>query len=135
MNGWRWNNFDASEVLSPEGLMMLLKGVMLISPKLLDTLEEFRTYIQAPIIINTDKLKYRGYRSPHENYGIVGGERYSFHMQGLAADCSSTIEVDRLHDLALSFGKWHGIGFYPTKGFVHLDIRPNLDNSITRWSA
>lgn len=134
MVGWRWNNFGADEVLSPEGLVMLLKGVMLISPQLLDTLEEFRAYIAAPIFINGNKLKYRGYRSPHENYEIVGGEKYSFHMQGLAADCSSTIPVDRLHEKALSFEKWHGVGFYPSKGFVHLDIRPRLTNVVARWS-
>lgn len=134
MIGWRWNNFDAAEVLSPDGITQLGRGVMLISPQLLDTLEEFRTYIQSPIYINDDKLRYRGYRSPFENYKIVGGETYSFHMQGLAVDCSSPIGVDKLHELALSFGKWRGIGFYPKKGFCHLDIRPSLTNSVTKWS-
>ena len=133
MNGWRWTNFAIDEVLSPDGVTQLGRGVMLISPQLLDTLEEFRAFIAAPIFINGNKLKYRGYRSPHENYEIVGGEKYSFHMQGLAADCNSTIPIDRFHEKALSFGKWHGIGFYPTKGFVHLDIRPRLSNTVARW--
>lgn len=131
---WRWESFKPEEVLSQEGMAQYRRGVMLISPQLLDTLEEFRAYIGTPIIINTPQMKYRGYRSPFENYKIVKGETYSFHMQGLAADCSTSLSVDKLHELALSFGKWTGIGFYPSRGFCHLDIRPSLDGKVTKWS-
>lgn len=134
MNGWRWPNFKPEEVLSPEGMAQSRRGVLLISPQLLDTLTEFRELIGVPIIINSDRLSYRGYRSPFENYKVVRGETYSFHMQGLAADCSSSLNVDKFHELAISFGKWTGIGFYPGRGFCHLDIRPSLDGKITKWS-
>jgi len=133
-DGWRWPNFSPEEVLSPDGITQLgQRNIMLIAPSLLDALEEFRVIVDAPLYINFDKLKYRGYRSPFENYKVVKGETYSFHMQGLAVDVSSPIGVDKLHELALSFDKWQGVGYYPTRGFCHLDMRPSLNGNRTTW--
>lgn len=131
---WKWSSFEPEEVLSPEGLLQLKRGVMLISPYLLDTLQAFRNDLGVPILINHKKLNYRGYRSPRENYKIVKGETYSFHMQGLAADCSCpSLSWDYFVYKATSFPLWKGIGLYKSMNFIHLDIRPSLDGSVTKW--
>lgn len=131
--GWKWESFKPEEVLSPDGLAQLGRGVLLIQISLLDKLELFRTFLGFPLLVNHAGLKYRGYRSPKENYEIVKGEEYSFHMQGLAADLScNACDISHLHDMALKFG-WHGVGFYPKNGFVHVDLRPRLSNVVARW--
>jgi uncharacterized protein YcbK (DUF882 family) len=89
-----------------------------------------------PLLINHAGLKYRGYRSPKENYEIVKGEKFSFHMQGLAADISLKVmspEITKaLFDKAVQFG-WHGIGCYPSKSFIHVDLRPRLSERVVTW--
>lgn len=132
---WRWKNFSPKEVLSPEGVVQYERGILLIQPILLDTLEEFRSFVGHPLLVNHAQHKYRGYRSPHENYKIVRGETYSFHMQGLAADLSCIqLPIEELHTLALNF-PWHGVGFYPQRNFIHVDLRPRLDDkTIVRWT-
>lgn len=133
--GWIWPHIAPEEILSPDGLRELVKGILLVQPALLDKLEIFRTYIGYPLKINHAGLFYRGYRSPKENYDVVKGEQYSFHMQGLAADISvSGISLEELRAKAVSFG-WHGIGFYPEKNFIHCDLRPRLNPSaIVQWT-
>jgi len=134
MMKWRWDLFKPEEVLSPEGLAQLSRGVMLVQPALLDMLTSFRAKLDKPILVNHGSLKYRGYRSPHENYKIVRGETYSFHIQGLAADCTVPgLNPGELYQTAWEFG-WHGIGCYPNDGFCHLDVRPLLDGKPVTWT-
>lgn len=126
MIDWRWEHFKPEEVLSPDGLRALDHGIVTISPLLLDTLEGFRSHIGHPLKINHGHLKYRGYRSCSENTKI-GGETFSFHLQGLAVDVScDELPLSKFMDVAESFPDWTGIGYYPNKGFLHLDIRPML---------
>lgn len=128
----RWPNFKPQEVLSPIGLRQLERGVLLIQPFLLDTLEEFRTELDRPITVNSFRNKHRGYRAHHEN-AAIGGRAYSYHIQGLAADCSvDGLSMQEFFDRAKSFG-WHGIGVYET--FLHLDLRPRLDESQVIWTG
>lgn len=131
--GWRWKDFQPYEVLSPDGLEQFVKGVLLIHPMVLDRLEKLRALIQHPIIINTKELLYRGYRSPKENYEIVKGSRYSFHMQGLAVDISVVdLDFEILKNAVLD-SDWHGVGLYPTRKFIHCDLRPRLDREVVLW--
>lgn len=131
--GWKWENFKPFEVLSPDGLAQLERGVLLMQTNFLDKLELFRTFLGFPLLINHGTLKYRGYRSPKENYEIVKGEQFSFHMQGVAADLScNKCDIAHLHEMALKFG-WHGVGYYPNNGFIHVDLRPRLSNAVVRW--
>ncbi len=131
--GWRWPNFQPYEVLSPDGLEQLLKGVLLINPIVLDKLEELRALIAHPILVNTPDLVYRGYRSPRENYGIVKGSRFSFHMQGLAVDISVIdFDFEKLKTAVFNSG-WHGIGVYLSKKFIHCDLRPRLGKEVAMW--
>lgn len=134
MKNWKWPNFAPEEVLSPEGLEQLDRGILLVQPELLGMLESFRAFLGYPLLINHMNLRYRGYRSPRENYDIVHGEKYSFHMQGLAADISvPQLPLEQLRDNAVKFG-WHAVGYYPKKNFIHCDLRPRIDNSYTvQW--
>ncbi len=131
--GWKWENFKPAEVLSPAGLEQLERGVLLMQTDFLDKLELFRTFLGFPLLINHAGLRFRGYRSPKENYETVKGGEFSFHMQGLAADLSCNgCDISHLHDMALKFG-WHGVGYYPNNKFVHVDLRPRLSNTVVRW--
>jgi uncharacterized protein YcbK (DUF882 family) len=76
----------------------------------------FETYgIVRPIISNS------GYRTPRSNANTEGAARNSMHMYGKASDVwmqgISTEYMARL-GVYLSGG---GVGFYPSKGFVHVD--------------
>lgn len=135
-DAWRWENFEPEEVLSPEGLAQLKRGILLINPVLLDTLEGFRAHVGAPLLINHKKLNYRGYRSPRENYKVVKGETYSFHMQGLAVDvsCPALTWEYFLYKVS-SFPDWTGVGYYKSKNFIHLDLRPSKDGERTTWEG
>jgi uncharacterized protein YcbK (DUF882 family) len=125
-NDWVWENFKPEEVLSPHGLQALHRGILVIQPDLLDVLEGFRASIGKPILINHDRHKHRGYRSPKENL-VVHGEPFSFHIQGLAADITvPDMPIAELHQLCLDFPDWTGIGYYPRSNFIHVDIRPLL---------
>lgn len=70
--------------------------------------------IDRPLIINS------GYRSPHTNAN-EGGVRNSLHTKAQALDLR--IEGVRARALA-DFGRYlagGGVGYYPGKGFTHLD--------------
>ena len=132
---WRWRYFTPEEVLSPEGLEQYSRGILLISPALLDGLEALRSKLKKPVRVNHQGLKYRGYRSPHENYSIVGGEKYSYHMQGLAADISCyLLTMDDLVAVIRGMGVFRGIGIYPKQNFVHVDMRHSLTGQEVIWT-
>ncbi|OGR81935.1 MAG: hypothetical protein A2X32_05535 [Elusimicrobia bacterium GWC2_64_44] len=63
-----------------------------------------------------------GYRTPRNNHRIRGAARESLHMLGWAADIRipgySSTKV-KTYARKLSAG---GIGYYPYKGFTHLDV-------------
>ena len=131
---WKWKYFSPSEVLSPEGLAELSRGILLFSPTLLDALEALREEIGKPIFINHSGLKYRGYRSPRENYEIVKGEKYSYHMMGLAADISCyDLKFEEFYAKVIGMRVFKGIGLYPKNRFIHADIRHSLTDSIVSW--
>ncbi len=90
--------------------------------ELLESLQVIRDHFQKPIIIIS------GYRSPARNE-IVGGAKKSQHMEAKAADIKiagiSTEEIYNRIDKLMNQGKIKtgGLGFYPSQGFVHYDIR------------
>lgn len=95
------------------------KGVY-IEPVLLDILHGVNGWIQF-FNLNTEIVLHSGYRDPVRNRRIEGAARNSEHTRGGAADISipgvSTTQVAK-------FGQWlggGGVGFYPHKGFIHLD--------------
>ncbi len=129
---WIWPHFKPNEVLSPDGLMMLEKGIVLIQPVAMDFLEAFRVELDRPIIINNAPSLRRGYRSVAENQQ-VGGERFSFHLQGLAFDCTALgMTPQELAERAEAFG-WHGVGLYRARKFVHMDLRGRTECQQFKW--
>lgn len=73
-----------------------------------------------------------GYRSPQSNAALAdassGVARRSLHMEGMAIDIaldSATPAVIR--DAALALGRG-GVGYYPSPGFVHVDV-----GRVRRW--
>jgi uncharacterized protein YcbK (DUF882 family) len=86
-----------------------------------------------PIII------YSAYRTPSWN-SYIGGARNSQHIQGRALDLHNpdTILIEdfyaEIKNLAnLDTSNIGGIGLYRT--FVHVDIRPKVNNHIAYWSG
>lgn len=73
-----------------------------------------------------------GYRSPATNEALRaegrGVARKSFHTRGMAIDVSLPgLPVAELHRAALAL-RAGGVGYYPSSGFVHLDVGP-----LRRW--
>ena len=63
---------------------------------------------------------------------MVGGEPNSAHIDGLAADVTCPgVSTAALHQAALEvIGQAGGVGYYPSLGFVHIDVR----GYPARWS-
>lgn len=143
----RWPNFSKEELLSPDGLLLLSKGVMPLRIESVDKLQEFRDSLKLPLIVNSPFHLHRGFRSPEENRRIYqhlrvksdkdklflpADNRFSYHVQGCAFDLSCPdLTVGQLYLKAKDFG-WKGIGIYKT--FLHVDDRPG-DYSEWRQSA
>lgn len=135
MLSWDWKHFAPVEVLSPSGLRQFKhSGLLLIRPILLDKLSELRERLETPLVINHGEHWLRGYRSPEEN-AMVDGGTYSMHLQGLAADVTAPkISLLDLADAAIISG-FTGIGIYPKRNFIHMDLRTNFYQKVTRWEG
>lgn len=107
---WRWPNFAPYEVMSKGN------GMLLVNEKSMDALQQFRTLIGRPVVINS------AYRDPEYNKK-VGGAPSSQHLLGRAFDIRITDKVTRadIHKFAKQAG-FTGFGDYNT--FVHIDTGP-----------
>jgi uncharacterized protein YcbK (DUF882 family) len=88
-------------------------GIHSIHPRLARHLVGISRHFHSPVVVVS------GYRAVSRS-----GRRRSYHLQGMAAD----IYVDgvpsiEVRDLAVA-SRIEGIGFYPSSGFIHLDVRP-----------
>lgn len=87
----------------------------------MDHINALREMLGRPIYLTS------GHRCKKHNVE-VGGVKQSYHMQ-LAFDCWCTVqEMDKFISAAETIG-FRGIGRYPKRAFVHLDLRPQK----TRW--
>lgn len=89
-----------------------------VAPKLVEVLQDIRDTFGAPVTINS------GYRTVAYNKK-VGGAATSQHCLGTAADIvvkgKTPAEVGAYaRKIMPNYG---GVGIYPTKGFVHVDVR------------
>jgi hypothetical protein len=102
----------------------------LLHPRLLDTLQTLRDVLARPVVITS------GYRCRSHN-DRTGGRPRSFHLRGMAADiaCSGLARIEELLEAARRIPGVGGLGSYPGKGYVHLDIRRRgADAPIVEWS-
>jgi uncharacterized protein YcbK (DUF882 family) len=132
--GYPCKYFRLEELLSPDGMSLYThNNVMPLRPELLTTLDEFREYVDKPLLVNHGELRLRGYRSCRENVG-VGGATHSMHLQGIAVDIGCKhITTRELHRKALEFYKWTGIGYNEKQGFIHCDVRITRDGKRMFW--
>lgn len=115
---WKWPHF------SPREMACRGTGELIVSVELLDALEQLRTKLgNKPLIVTS------AYRTPEHNKR-VGGAKDSRHVKGDCVDLAlgdhngATVEA-----VAESLG-FTGIGRYPDRGFIHLDMRPG---EPARW--
>jgi len=96
-----------------------------INQRLVDALQELRDLAGLPVRVIS------GYRCPEHNQAIGGATR-SQHLLGTAADIVVRGMVPAgLCRLAEDIAAFHngGIGVYPDKGFIHVDVR----DGRARW--
>jgi uncharacterized protein YcbK (DUF882 family) len=88
-----------------------------LSPKLRFVLWDFEGYFGKKVVLSS------GYRDPIHNV-ISGGKEQSFHMRCMAADLFIPgVPKDDLIRFAYNNGAVGGLGCYPGKGFIHVDVR------------
>lgn len=106
-------NFNAREFRCKDG-----SDPFFVDSKLVELLQQIRDHFGKAVVINS------AYRTASHNTK-VGGTKYSQHLYGKAADIKiSGVSVDALADYAESLlGETGGVGRYPNKGFVHVDVR------------
>ncbi len=118
-------NFTVYEFRCRDG-----SDVVMIDESLVVLLQCIREHFGKPITITS------GYRTGTHNTA-VGGSRSSQHLLGKAADIQvAGVSVEDVAAYAESLlPGWGGVGRYPvkagrTKGWVHVDTRPNK----SRWT-
>ncbi len=100
-----------------------------IDPRLFDLLNELTTTVGKP---DSEIDVVCGYRTPWSNRYLRRRSRkvakHSLHMEAMAIDIRVPgTTTKELRDAALSLGRG-GVGYYPRKQFVHVDIGP-----VRRW--
>ena len=98
--------------------------VVFVAPQLVTILQKIRNHFGKPVKINS------AYRTPTYNKKI-GGETYSQHTLGTAADIRITgVTPKKIAEYVETLmPKTGGIGIYPT--FCHIDVR----ESKSRWNG
>lgn len=124
--------FEEKGVLDPAALAEIARvlrdhrtdEVAEIEPDLLILLSDLRHRLGSTKAVQV----ISGYRSPKTNAMLAknsnGVARKSFHMRGMAIDCSlPDAPLRALHRAALE-ARRGGVGMYAKSGFVHLDVGP-----------
>lgn len=114
---WPWPNFTASEIACKCGC-----NEVYVDPESMDALQDLRDVWGKPIVLTS------AHRCTAHN-AAVGGAANSRHLT-LAFDCAvPAVDQDEFVALAEGVG-FTGIGTYPKRGFVHLDMGPRR-----RWQG
>lgn len=114
-------NFDAykkfcwlmRDIRGGDQVVSIDANLLNIAYKIQNTLLGFN--LRKPININS------GYRSPKTNAMTEGSAKNSYHMKGKAIDISiEGLDASLIGYFGVIMAKG-GVGFYPTKHFIHLD--------------
>lgn len=108
---WRWPNFGAWEIASKR------EGELLVDTDAMDKLQALRDRLGKPIVVVS------AYRSPAHNKA-VGGAENSYHMRGMAFDIVMANHNPRDFEEAAKAVGFKGFGYYPKRGFMHIDTGP-----------
>ena len=103
----------------------------LVHPKLVESLQTLRDRLTRPLFLTS------GFRCRIYNR-IVGGSLRSYHTRGMAADvlCAGGEDWEELAGAAADVPAIGGIGRYPGRGVIHLDVRPRERGELPiAWSA
>jgi len=88
-----------------------------LSPKLRFLIWEFEGHFGKKVVMNS------GYRDAHHN-AAAGGADSSYHMKCMAADFHIPgVDKGRLIDFAMRTSGVGGLGCYPGRSFIHVDVR------------
>jgi len=120
-------NFGLAEFVSPkdpEGHRAPIETLKALA----EALESLRAALGRPLVITS------GYRSPEYNR-LIGGASGSQHTAGTAADISIGDLKAQLKAVAEAskIPAIGGIGLYPSRGFIHVDIRRRIGGKPTLW--
>ena len=114
-------NFKVREFACKDGT-----DPVFVDTALVGVLQAIRDHFGRPVVITS------GYRTPLHN-NKVGGKADSQHLYGRAADIRlAGVPVEAVAACAEGLlPGTGGIGRYPAKGFVHVDVRPVK----SRWAG
>ena len=88
-----------------------------LTPKLRFLIADFEGHFRRRVVVSS------GFRDPFHN-GRVGGADGSYHMKCMAVDIFVPgISKRDLIRYAMRNGKVGGLGCYPGKAFIHVDVR------------
>lgn len=93
-------------------------NTLCLAPALRMAIWDFEGYFGKKVVMNS------GYRTPWHNHD-VGGATDSYHMKCMAADFFIP-DVPKEKLIAFARRNWlvGGLGCYPGRKFIHIDVRP-----------
>ena len=92
-------------------------NALCLSPKLRFLIWEFEGHFGKKVVMNS------GYRDGHHN-AAAGGADNSYHTKCMAADFHIPgVDKSQLIAFAMRTGSVGGLGCYPGKQFIHVDVR------------
>ena len=115
-------NFALSEFCSPRDSVKPSKSAIANLRALAAVLEVLRARAGRSLIITS------GFRSTSYNRSI-GGAPMSLHTTGMACDIEAPDDMLELAALASQIPEIGGVGVYPGRGFIHVDIRRRPENA------
>jgi uncharacterized protein YcbK (DUF882 family) len=88
-----------------------------LTPSLRAAIWSFESHFRRPVVVSS------GYRDPWHN-AEVGGADSSYHMKCMAADFFIPgVPKSQLIAFAMRNGRVGGLGCYPGRQFIHIDVR------------